>query len=441
MTAWSSSSIDSAVPARPVPAGAVVHGVARLPPSKSLTNRAYAVALLADGPVRVERPLDSEDSLSFVRVLDRLGFGLELSRSVSVLTPPARRPAGAVLDCGASGTLLRFLLGVCSTLPGEWRIDGTARLRERPVGPLAAALGALGAEIGFLERPGYAPLVVRGGALRGGRVTLDAGESSQYLSALLFAGQHADAPVEIEVPALASAPYVDLTVDVLSRFGGRVEHPAPERWIAWPSEIRGGAIVVEPDLSAAAYPAAAAALTGGEVLLQNARLDSRQGDRRFLELLRAMGAAVEQESAGVRVTGRSLRALDVDLADVPDQVPTLAVLAPFAHGTTAIRNVGHLRIKESDRLSAMARELGRVGATAYERRDGLEIDGVWAEHAPPEAPVTVESHDDHRIAMSMALVGLRRPGLSIARPGVVAKSWPEFWSELARWTGTEEAAP
>lgn len=417
-----------------------MHGVARLPPSKSLTNRAFAVALMADEPVRVERPLDSDDSLRFVHVLDRLGYGMELSRAVAVLRPPVRRPDGTALDCGASGTLLRFLVGICATLPGEWRLDGTARLRERPVGPLAAALVELGVEIRFLDRTGYAPLVVRGGELRGGRVTLDAGESSQYLSALLYAGQRAGAPIEIEVPALASAPYVDLTVDVLERFGGRVEHPTPELWIARPSAIRGGTIAIEPDLSAAAYPAAAAALTGGEVLLQNVRLDSRQGDRRFLELLRTMGATVVQEGAGVRVSGGTLRALDADLADIPDQVPTLAALAPFAHGATAIRNVGHLRLKESDRLSAMARELSRAGATVFERRDGLEIDGVWADHAPPADPVIVDPHDDHRIAMAMALVGLRRPGLSIARPEVVAKSWPEFWSELAGWTAPPEPA-
>ena len=436
MTVSSSSSPEPLA----IAPGATARGAARLPPSKSLTNRAYAIAMLASAPVTVEHPLAAEDTRRFLDVLERLGYGTEVGPAAVTIRPPARLPDRAELDCGASGTLLRFLVGACAALPGEWRIDGTPRLRERPVGPLAAALSELGAGIRFSDREGYAPLVVRGGRLRGGRVKIDAGDSSQYLSALLLAAQRAEGPVEIEVSALASAPYVELTVDLLERFGGRVEHPRPELWIGRPGEIRGGTVAIEPDLSAGAYPAAAAALTGGDLLLEGVRLDSRQGDVRFLALLESMGATVAQEADGVRVRGHALRAVDVDLSRIPDQVPTLAALAPFALGTTAIRNVAHLRLKESDRLAAMASELARAGAPVVERPDGLEIDGVWAEHPPPSAPVAIDAHDDHRIAMSMALVGLRRPGLSIRDPRVVAKSWPGYWEAFRSWTesGAEE---
>jgi 3-phosphoshikimate 1-carboxyvinyltransferase len=273
-------------------------------------------------------------------------------------------------------------------------------------------------------------LRVHGGTLAGGRVRLDAGESSQYLSALLLAGQRAGGPIEIEVARLTSAPYVELTIDAIADFGGVVEQTEPGLWIARPSELRGGTIEIEPDLSAAAYPAAAAALTGGDVLLEGVSLASRQGDRRLLELLATMGARVEQEPAGVRVRGERLMGLDDDLSDIPDQVPTLAALAPFACGTTRIRNVAHLRLKESDRLAAMASELRRAGAEVEELADGLVVPGVWAEREPPSSPVEIDPHGDHRIAMAMALVGLRRPNLALRDPRVVAKSWPGFWAAM-----------
>jgi len=245
-------------------------------------------------------------------------------------------------------------------------------------------------------------------------------------------------PDEIEVAKLVSTPYVELTVELLRGHGGVAEEIEPGRWCTRPSALRGGTIRIEPDLSAAAYPAAAAALTGGAIDLDGVSLASLQGDRRFLELLARMGAEVARQPNGTRVVGAPLAAIDDDLSDIPDEVPTLAALAPFALGTTRIRNVAHLRVKESDRLAAMTAELRRAGAEVEELADGLVIPGLWAEREPPSAPVIVDPHGDHRIAMAMALVGLRRPNLAIADPGVVAKSWPEFWDELARWTGASE---
>jgi 3-phosphoshikimate 1-carboxyvinyltransferase len=338
------------------------------------------------------------------------------------------------LECGNAGTLMRFVVALAATVPGKWTIDGTPRLRERPVGPLVTALRALGAEVLWRGVEGYPPLTVLGGTLRGGHASVDAGQSSQYLSALLLAGLRAQEPAHSRVEALTSAPYVSVTLDLISAWGGRVEDRGDEL-VVWPGLQPPGRVHVEGDFSAAAYPAAAAALTDGEVGLFDLRHDSAQGDRDFLEVLKTMGAAVRWLGDDLTVSGSGeLEAVDVDLGTMPDQVPTLAALAPFARGTTRIRNVAHLRIKESDRLAAMARELTRAGAVVEELADGLVIPGVWAGKAAtelPHAPVIVDTHGDHRIAMSMALVGLRRPGLEIAHPEVVAKSYPRFWDDLA----------
>jgi 3-phosphoshikimate 1-carboxyvinyltransferase len=272
--------------------------------------------------------------------------------------------------------------------------------------------------------------MIQGGSLRGGEVTLDARESSQYLSALLMAGHRAAQPVGIAVPQLVSAPYVELTIQALAAFGGRVERSG-DTWRVAPAPLAADRFEVEGDFSAACYPAAAAALTGGEVSLEGLHPASAQADRGFFEILRKMGARVRLSEKSLSVAGLSLRAVDCDLSDMPDQVPTLAALAPFASGTTRIRNVRHLRLKESDRLRAMAVELTALGAEVTELEDGLVIPGVWVEHDPPATPVTVDPHGDHRIAMSLALVGLRRPGVSIADPGVVGKSYPSFWTDFA----------
>ncbi len=434
MTGWWSSSVDPI----PVPTGGRVSGRARVPASKSLTHRAYAVALLARRPTEVVRPLDAKDTRLFEAVLSALGFEVTHDQDRVRVVPSGRVVERAELDCGNAGTLFRFLVALLATVPGEWIVDGTARLRERPVGPLVEALVPLGAEIDPLGVPGHAPLRIQGGSLVGGLTALDAGESSQYLSALLLAGQRAAGPVEIEVARLVSAPYVDLTIDLILAQGGIVERPSLELYRTEPSALAGGVIEIEPDLSSAAYPAAAAAVAGGDITIEGVRLDSRQADRRCFELLGRMGALVEPVAGGVRVAGRELVAVEADLSDYPDQVPTVAALAPFARGTTRIENVAHLRIKESDRLAAMASELRRAGAEVEELADGLVIPGVWAESSPPEDPVVIDPHDDHRIAMAMALVALRRPNLCISNPQCVAKSYPLFWRDLAHWLGADD---
>jgi 3-phosphoshikimate 1-carboxyvinyltransferase len=449
-----------------IPAGLRVGGTVQPPPSKSLTHRAFVLALLAGEPLVVERPLAAEDTALFRQALERLGWRVEPNGEADAVPPPpavggavglaaaarggpgaphrlafapGRRPSRAEVFCGNAGTMCRFLVAALAAIPGEWRLDGVPRLRERTVGPLVEALRGLGAEIVCEEREGFAPLAIRGRRLRGGRVALDAGVSSQFLSALLMAALVAEGEVEIAVPALTSRPYVDLTLDAIARFGGRVEATA-DGYRVRPGLASPGTVRVEGDFSAAAYPAAAAALTGGRVLLTGLPAASRQGDRGFLDLLAAMGARVEwrpeEDAVEVAGTGR-LEAVDRDLSAMPDQVPTLAALAPFARGTTVIRGVPHLRIKESDRLAAMVAGLRAIGAEADETPDGLVVPGVWAERRPepPPAPLAVDPHGDHRIAMSLAVAGLARPGVLITHPEVVEKSYPRFWQDLAGLLG------
>ncbi len=416
-----------------VPCGRRVSGEVRVPPSKSVTNRVLNLALLAGGPLTVERPLVAEDTVAFLEALGALGVAAARAGDDLRLTP-GPMPAGAAIDCRASGTMMRFLTATLSVLRGRWRLDGSARLRVRPLGALLDSLRSLGARIDCLESEGFPPLAIAGGELGGGVVTVDAGESSQYLSALLMALTRARAPVRIAVARLTSAPYVDLTVEVMRSFGARVERPAGDSLTVHPGLSAPAVYAVEADLSAACYFAAAAALTGGRVELAGVRAESRQGDRRFLEELRRMGATVDwpRPDRAIVAGGKRLDAIDVDMSELPDQVPTLAAIAPFAAGTTRIRNVAHLRIKESDRLAACAAELRRLGAVAAELPDGLSIPGVWERQAPPSQPVLVATHDDHRIAMSFALAGLRRPGVRIADAAVVAKSYPAFWEDLER---------
>lgn len=427
--------------ARPVAAGRVARGRLAPPPSKSVTHRYLDLVLLSGRPARVGRPLLAEDTRLFLDALAALGWAVEASEEAARLAPPAAPPPAAAIDCGNAGTLFRFLTASLAVLPGEWRLDGTPRLRERPVGPLAAALRELGARIEWAGREGFAPLVIHGGPLAGGRARLDAGESSQYLSALLMAGLRAEAPVEIQVSALTSHPYVELTRAAIRRFVRAGVAPVAERpggWRVRPAELAPPPdLTVEGDFSAACYPAAAAALTGGRVVLEGLSRDSAQGDRRVLDLLARMGARVAWRGDSVEVEGpppgAGLTALDAELSDVPDQVPTLAALAPFARGVSRLRGVPHLRIKESDRLRAMAAGLGRLGVPVEELPDGLVIHGCWAD-APPGPiagePAVLDPVGDHRIAMSLALVGLRRRGVAVADPEVVGKSYPGFWRDL-----------
>lgn len=437
------------------PGPAPLDAAVRVPGSKYEANRFLIAAALTDGTTRLRGLPEGEDIRAAISAVDALGGStagrggcLEV-RGTAVAASPGSSfdPGGPVrVSVGESGTLLRFLTAAAATVPGSVTITGSGRIRERPVAGLVAALGALGADIGTTG--GFAPLTVRSGRLEGGTVGVPASESSQFASGLLLAAPRAAGAVSVELEGdPVSASYLDLTVSVMARCGVNVGRPGPGRFRVAPgARYRPGDHRISGDWTSAGYFLAAAALAPGRVTVDGLDPDSPQGERRFPEVLRRMGCDVSEKPAedGVRVTvaGASrLRGISVDMRSMPDAAPTLAAIAPFAEGTTRIHGIGHLRHKESDRIAALAEGLGRLGARAAATDDGLAIE-------PPASGASLraaalDAHGDHRIAMALALTGLRLPGVRIGAPEVVAKSFPGFWDALsrlgARVSGREKA--
>lgn len=424
-----------------VPTGGCASGDVRPPGSKSVSHRMMNLALLEGRPIHVRNLLEADDLDLFRGALDACGWQLEQDPGELRLEPP-RQPVTreVVVDCGNAGTMFRFVLASLAAVPGQYIVDGTPRLRERPAAPLVRTLRSLGALIegtNSQQPDGHAPLRVQGGSLRAGNCRLDAGESSQYLSAMLMACAHLPGTTQITVERLTSAPYVEITLDAMRTFGLAVPQREADLWTIrgrTPGEAPGGEpriVEVDGDYSAAAYPAAAAMITGGRVRLLGLDPDSSQGDRGFLDVLVSMGGEMSWTNEALEFSGRPRKAVDVDLSAMPDQVPTLAAVAAFCPGTTRVRNVAHLRIKESDRLHAVASQWSRLGVPIRELDDGLVIEGCADALAEAEDRPEIETFDDHRIAMSAALVGLRRR-CRVLDPRVVAKSYPRFWDDLFR---------
>jgi 3-phosphoshikimate 1-carboxyvinyltransferase len=413
------------------PAGPV-EATLTLPGSKSYTHRALMAAALASGVSTLTNALRAEDTELTARALAQLGAGIDWQGTTIRVTGTGGRwqPVTEPLYLGNSGTSMRFLTALVALGQGEYRLTGTDRLCRRPLGELLAALKEIGVKAVSEKSDGCPPVRVSGG-LRGGQAHLSGGTSSQYLSALLFIGPLAPPGLEIEVTGeLVSRPYVDLTLEVLSDFGisfyreGYRYFQLPGGQCYLPQDYE-----IEADASSASYFWAAAALTGGGVTITNLTLASSQGDAAFPQVLARLGCAIESSAAGLTVQGGPLQGITVDMAAMPDLVPTLAVLAAFARGDTVITGVAHLRHKESDRLAAVAAELAKMGIGARETADGLVVSG-----GQPHAAV-IETYDDHRLAMSFAVAGLKVPGLVITDPGCVAKSFPDFWEFFDRLSG------
>jgi 3-phosphoshikimate 1-carboxyvinyltransferase len=390
-------------------------------------------AALADGGSRIENALASEDTELTMRALGC--FGIRVARraaGVDVAGCGGKLTAfSEPIDLGNSGTSMRLLAAVAALGEGPYTLTGNARMRERPIQDLLDALSQLGVDARALAANGCPPVAIRGPLARGGRVRLNCRLSSQFLSALLLiAGRTAEGLAIEVVEGPVSRPYVDLTLDTLERFGVRAERSG-YRWFRVPGAqaFQDGTYRVEPDASHAGYFWAAAAVTGATVMVRGISRTSRQGDIRLLDILENMGCRVEQASEGVAVRGGPLTAVEVDMADMPDSVPTLAVVAAYARGTTVIRNVGHLRAKETDRLSAVVAELGRMGIEASACGDALSVTGANPRGA------RIETYEDHRMAMSFAVAGLKTPGVVISGESCVRKSFPDFWHVFDRLYG------
>ena len=399
--------------------------VVRPPGSKSQTNRALVCAALADGISILRRVLVSEDSQAMRRCLAALGVTVsDVGGAWSVAGTAGQLRGGppVLLDAGASGTTARFVTGLAALAPRTVTIDGTTRMRERPIGPLVDALVAAGVDI--IDRDGFPPVSVRGGALAGGAVTMDASASSQFLSALLLIAPMAEKPMTITVTGLASAGYVTTTTEVMAHFGIEVA-TVDDRFAVPAMGYRSRDLTIEADASAAVYPWAAAAISKGRAAVEGITDGSTQPDLGILEVLARMGCDV----IGHEVRGSGdLSPVDVDLSHMPDGAMTVAVLCAVADGTSRLRGLGTLRVKETDRLAALATELGRVGAPATIEGDTLVVNG-----SQKLAGATIETYDDHRMAMAFSILGLVVDGIAIAGPGCVAKTWPDYFEELGRW--------
>jgi 3-phosphoshikimate 1-carboxyvinyltransferase len=417
-----------------------------LPGSKSLTNRALVCAALADGVSAIEGALAADDTEAMALALRALGAGISPGpngRRGEGATAPARltvtgtggalAPGPLDLDLRLSGTSSRFLLPLVALGRGRYRLDGRPPLRARPMGPVLAAIEALGARVEPHGPAGHLPVtVVAPGHLIGGRLDVPGDTSSQYVSGLLLAAPCFREGLHVRVTTrLVGRPFVEMTVAVMAAFGAGVAatddagHPT---FTVNPGPYRGTAYRVEPDASAASYFLSAAAICGGRVTVEGLGDGSLQGDARFTDVLAAMGARVDRSARATTVIGPAhLSGLgDVDLSAMPDMAQTLAAVAVFADGPTRVRGIGFIRGHETDRIAATVRELRRCGVDAREEPDGFVV------HPGTPQPARVRTYDDHRMAMSFALLGLRVPGIEIEDPDCVAKTFPSYWQALQR---------
>lgn len=424
------------------PATAPLNAVVRIPGSKSITNRAMVIGALAGGVTTLDGALFSDDTEFMIDALRDLGVSVTADRDtdrIKIVGCGGQLPATeADLFCGNSGTTIRFLTAVCALGMGPYRLDGNDRMRQRPIGPLVDALRSAGVIAGYDEREGYPPITIREGMMNGATIGMESPPSSQYVSALLMAAPCARGDVMIDVRGeVVSAPYLTMTTRLMDAFGVSViEDVKPtgaKLIIPAPQCYAGRTYAIEPDASNASYFLAAPAIAGGCVTVEGLGESSIQGDVGFVDVLEKMGCTVEREPDRLSVTGPDgssrLGGIDVDLQNMPDVAQTLAVVALFADSPTNIRNVANLRIKETDRIAALAAELAKFGATVEERDDGLSIE-------PPDEPTAaaVDTYDDHRMAMSFALAGLRIEGVEIRDPQCVNKTFPDFFDRFERLT-------
>ena len=408
-----------------------VEATVGLPGSKSLTNRALVLAALADGPSVVHRALRSRDSLLMAAALTGLGSHVDTSTDDWTVTPGAFA-GDTEVDCGLAGTVMRFVPPVAALSHGTVSFDGDPHMRTRPIGEVLLALRHLGVEVDDDDR-GALPFRLRGhGSVRGGRVVLDASQSSQFVSALLLAGVRYDEGIDVrhDGKPIPSLPHIDMTVAMLREQGVEVDDSDANRWAVAPGPLRALDRTIEPDLSNAGPFLALAAVTGGSVTVRDWPSETTQAGDAWGELLTAMGCEVEHTSDGLRVTGPApgtLQGLDVDLHDVGELTPVVAALCALASSPSHLRGVGHIRHHETDRLAALARELGSLGADVTEHPDGLSF------RPAPLHGGLFHTYADHRMAHAGVVVGAAVDDVLVEDVATTAKTFTDFagaWSAL-----------
>lgn len=411
-----------------------ISGTVNVPGSKSLSNRALLLAALAEGTTKLTNLLDSDDIRHMLNALRHLGVEYSLSDDKTqctvignggVFTSQPNEP----LFLGNAGTAMRPLCAVLATCPIHTVLTGEPRMKERPIGDLVDALVDVDALITYLDEPGYPALDIQGKRLFGGNITVDGSVSSQFLTALLMAAPLLQSDSVIHIKGeLVSKPYIDITLDIMAKFGVQVSHDNYQQFMVTGNQtyVAVDEYMVEGDASSASYFLAAGAIKGGTVTVTGVGSASVQGDVKFADVLAKMGANIEYAPNAITVTGAPLEAVDMDMNHIPDAAMTIATTALFATGTTAIRNIYNWRVKETDRLHAMATELRKVGATVVEGEDYIEI-------TPPTKiqHAAIDTYDDHRVAMCFSLVALSDTAVTINDPKCTAKTFPDYFSRLA----------
>lgn len=394
-----------------------------LPGSKSLTNRELVLSALAESPTRLSGALVSRDSALMIAALEALGSNIQAGETTEPLVAPATFDRDAKIDCGLAGTVMRFVPPISTLNRGKTHFDGDEGARRRPMSTTIESLRALGAKV--TNDDGALPFTVEGlGGVAGGSLTIDASSSSQFVSGLLLAAARFDHGIQLrhEGEHLPSLPHIEMTLDCLERRGVKVSHPEPTLWIVEPGAIKGGEVAIEPDLSNAGPFIAAAMVAGGSVRVPGWPSKTTQVGDEFDGILQQMGATVSRDNNGLTVTGTGeIQGLDIDLSIGGELAPVVAALAVLAESESRLRGIAHLRGHETDRLAALAAEINRIGGDAQETEDGLIIKpsnklhgGLW------------KTYEDHRMATTAAIIGLRVPGIEIENIGTTAKTMPDF---------------
>ena len=419
------------------PVSGPVSGSIRPPGSKSITNRALIIAALADGVSTLTGVLDSQDTQVMLDSLNRLGIAVDQVPSSGTCRIEG---SGGRISCPAaelwlenSGTSIRFLTSLCTLGDGRYRLDGIERMRQRPIGDLVDALNALKANVRCEdEGTGCPPVTVQGRGLPGGLANVRGSISSQFLTSLLMSAPAAKTTVELNVDGeLVSKPYITMTLEMMKSFGVEVSHPDDlSSFSIAPQTYKACRYDIEPDASAASYFMGVAAVTGGEITIEGLNKNALQGDVHFATALQQMGCNIKWNSDSVTVTGGDLHGVDIDMNAISDTAQTLSTVAVFADSPTTIRSVGHMRHKETDRISAVVTELQRAGIRAEEFDDGLTI------FPGPPQPADIQTYDDHRMAMSFSLLSLRAPGIRILDPDCTRKTYPNYFEDLERLCGS-----
>jgi 3-phosphoshikimate 1-carboxyvinyltransferase len=403
-----------------------VSGTVTVPGSKSYTNRALLVAALADGVSRLEKPLVSDDTKYMIRALKGFGIKVEEEPNAFIVSGKAGKLIAPKEDIfvGNAGTAMRFLTTFSALVKGKVHLDGDERMRERPLADLLDCLGQMRVKAIPVYHNGCPPIDIEGEGVSGGEVTLLGNKSSQYLTSLLLSAPYFKNYTSILIEGdLTSKSYADITLDIMQTFGVTAENDNYEKFSVQAGHVyKSQTYKVEGDWSSASYFLAAAAVTGGDITLSGVNPDSFQGDAQFPAVLEKMGCKVKKTADSLQLIGNSLKGITINMNNMPDAVQTLAVIALFAKGDTVIEGIGNLRIKETNRIEALANELGRLGAEVEAGEDFLVIRPGDYQGAQ------IETYNDHRMAMSFAVAGLKIPGVKIKNPKCVEKSFPDFFS-------------